>query len=158
MFPRPRFYFWRIAPANKSFLVLHGSGGWGLARSSVDACGDSEVTVQGLKHVHPCGHVRQLLEIRDRGEPGSCHTRDGPPCAPGSVQGRRGKEATSARGATGPRERLAGRRVGTRVGLSLVSAAAGLRESHDDVVTGGTLPAGLVVNAEARGGDRGTPQ
>lgn len=44
------------------------------------------------------------------------------------------------------------------MGLSLVSAAAGLRESHDDVVTGGTLPAGLVVNAEARGGDRGTPQ
>lgn len=101
MFPRPRFYFWRIAPANKSFLVLQGSGGWGLARSSVDACGDSEVTVQGLEHVHPCGHVRQLLEIRDRGEPGSCHTRDGPPCAPGSVQGRRGKEATSARWATG---------------------------------------------------------
>lgn len=61
----------------------------------------SEVTVQGLEHVHPCGHVRQLLEIRDRGEPGSCHTRDGPPCAPGSVQGRRGKEATSARWATG---------------------------------------------------------
>lgn len=39
------------------------------------------------------------------------------------------------------------------MGLSLVSAAAGLRESHDDVVTGVTLPTGLVVNAEARGGD-----